>query len=327
MNPSDLASWANAAFEAGLVYVLLHERLRYKKEQELVRSRIAVNLEVVDPNTNKKTVFGKQHLIDSVADIIDRLRDPKTYAGIDPGNEILIVGPQQAGKKLLAFEMARAAKIKRVIIVHDPHDVDTLAHAKKLIEKKPPIVRRLWRAAARKTTLPASDMLLLPNLNNVNGHIGEAWRDQLEALIEAAASPSNVLVVGTTEHYERTGDVASWFGAVLKLPELKSGEWHEMTRNIAQGFWETAQQAGFALKDLQQNHFIETILEREPTPAEIEDIFMHCRTQAVYSHKQKNTSDLVITKDMLDHAIERAMPAEPQSPTRAVLSALQGVAP
>lgn len=308
-NFEGLSGWIMTAAEVTLTYALWHERARYLEEKRHIKERVDVNLEVINPQDITQKVFGQNRTMDSIADHIDRLRYPDKYLSVRPGIEILLVGPPKAGKKALALDIARAADVQRAIIVHNPRDENTLAHARKLIENKPSFIRRQWQTLSRKITRPNRDLLLLPGLNDVNGYNGEAWLDQLEALIDTASKKPHVLIIGTTEQYHRTGNVASWFSTVLEFPARGSEQWKNMVHEIAEGFLEIAKQSGYKLKDIEPEKFISLALKQDPTPGEIERIFNHCQSLAISRSDQspKEKPKLELTAETLNIAIQRVI--------------------
>jgi len=316
----------NLFLEAALVLVLRHERTSYLEKRRSIEERVALNIERTDLTHITQPVYALDKLLESIADLIDRVREPELYKNIRAGNEILIVGSPQGGKKALAFEIARLAGIHSAITVYNPRDPETLIHAKKLIEKKPKLIERNWRLVSRSVTRRPTELLLLPGLNDVNIITGEAWHDQLEALIEAASNLPHVLVIGTTDKYTPTGSVASWFGTVLEIPSEHSGEpsstqgqlnlpststgrgeWEEMIGKIAQGYLDSALKENYILKETSVKSFIKKILKVRPSPAEIQDIFAHLMTLAVYMKKTQKETDLVFTDTSLKTAIRRVI--------------------
>ena len=321
MHLEEFLPWITTGSEMALVYVLWHDRQQYKDTQRNIRDRVEVNLEILNLRYNQQPVYGLQDIIDSISDIIDRIRTPEPYQkamSIVSGNEILIAGSTQTGKKALALEIARQAGIQRAIVVYNPRDAEALARAKKLINASPNRARRLWRSVCQKVTQhqPKTTLLLLPGLDEeINGQKNEAWRDQLEALIETASSKPHILVVGTTTHYHSTNDVASWFGTVIEFPDPDSPEWQVMVNAIAGGFLEATQKSGYTLHDITSSKFITDMLARKPTPAEIQDIFVHCQTQAIYLWRQEPSRTLALTPAILDRAIRRVIRPEPSPPS------------
>src|ERR1700744_3570877 len=67
--------------------------LRKRKE------RIDLSLEDELVNTLPPRIAGMDDLLNSIADLIDRARHPEAYEDLKIGNEVLIIGPHQTGKK------------------------------------------------------------------------------------------------------------------------------------------------------------------------------------------------------------------------------------
>ncbi len=279
--------------EGVIAVALLPELLKHIAERSERHARIGLNIEVLDPRRISQPIFGIDQFAAQIGDLIDRASKPETYSGLDVGNEILIVGSVQAGKKALALHIAKLAGMSRVIVVYNPRDADVLARAKSMIER---------RSSSEKT------MLLLPGLDLVNSNSGEAWHDQLEALIETASSLPHILVVGTAKKYERNGEVASWFGTVLPLPEEKTPAWDAMIKQIAEGFLEATHKAYYRLSGIEQGDFIGRILAVAPNPAEVKDIFAQCQTLATHRLQYRQNDALVFTPEILTIAIERVIP-------------------
>jgi hypothetical protein len=313
MSDSWIGSWFNLGtllVETALVVVLVPELLRYRAEMRKTEERIGLNIETFDPRKNTQRVFGLDHITDDIRDLIDRAKNQAAYAGIDVGNEILIVGPEQSGKKALAAHIAKLADIGRAIVVHNPRDADVLGRAKRMIENRP----SFWKRAARRATFRQSrpntekTLLLLPGLDSANDNKGEAWCDLLEALIEISSSLPHVLVVGTVKRYKRDGEVASWFGTVLPLPNKDSRNWNIMVREVAEGFLQEAIRENYRLTGMEAEAFITRILDVKPNPAEVKDIFAQCKTLATFEQRDGKEAGLLLTPEKLDVAIERVLP-------------------
>ncbi|MBV8061405.1 MAG: hypothetical protein JO126_00495 [Alphaproteobacteria bacterium] len=287
--------------ETAIAIVLAPEFIRHLAQRSEREARIALNIETIDPRKAKQPIFGLEPLSAQIGDVIDRARDPAAYANLDVGNEILIVGPEQSGKKALALHIGKLAAMRRAIIVYNPRDADVLARAKHMLERtrKPP-----GRYSAEKT------LLILPGLDPAYGNKGEAWCDQLEALIETASNLPHVLIIGTVNAYERKGEVANWFGTILTLPAQGSAAWRSMIYAIADGFMDSALQEAprCTLSGLDRTAFIGRVMQTDPTPAEVKDIFAQCETLATFRQRKGQTATNIITPDILDVAIERVVP-------------------
>ena len=312
----EAAAVVEAFFEMALVGVLVPDFLKFRDERRRIRARTAINFEIIDPHKIRQPVYGGKDILGNIDDIVDRVRFPDHYQSINPSNEILIVGPPGAGKTSRALQIAREAGIHRAIVVYNSRDSDTLAHAKKIIDHHPSF---LWQAATRVFTkhAPKIDLLLLPGLDNVTTNNGDPWLDQLQALVEVASQNPNVLVIATTEQYQSTNKIASWFGTVLEFPQRDNAEWKVMTQEIAKGYLESTKILGYKLKDIKDEDFIKQTLEQKPTPADIQDIFVHCQTLAVYQRKKQSQSDLELTSEILSMAIKRVNRPELTAPSRA----------
>jgi hypothetical protein len=68
-----------------------------------------------------------------------------------------------------------------------------------------------------------------------------------------------------------------------------------------------ARRRGFILQGLDAHLFCERILENVINPAEVEDIVALCETTALYRKRSKQTSDLLITPEILDLAMARVV--------------------
>jgi hypothetical protein len=311
-----MASWVQY-FELGtllaetsIAVVLTPEFLKHRAEHAERLARIGLNIDTFDPRKITQSIYGLDQIAAQIGDLIDRASNPEAYTGLDVGNEILIVGPEQAGKKALALHIAKLIGIRRVIVVYNPRDADVLARAKSMIENRHVLKRRAKQFLTSKNGLPNLEktMLLLPGLDPANRNTGEAWHDQLEALIETASSLPHVLVVGTAKTYERNGEVASWFGTVLPLPKEKSPAWDDLIQKITEGFLDSAAKAHYQLSGIERADFINRILAVRPNPAEVKDIFAQCETLATSRRRQKQSADLVFTPEILAIAIERVIP-------------------
>src|SRR5215475_12498445 len=117
------------------------------------KERIALSLDDLDVDDLDVRLAGLDVLLQDIADLIDRAKNPEAYASLQVGNEILIVGPSLSGKKALAYKIAKEAGMDRLIVVYNARNADALAKAKSLIQH----YRR------------QKVMLLLPRLDNVVG--------------------------------------------------------------------------------------------------------------------------------------------------------------
>lgn len=317
----EILAWCTLAAELGLIAVLSPELLRHLAERKERAARISLNIEILDPKKITRPVYGLSELTEQIGGLLDRVKHPEAYAGVDSGNEILIVGPEQGGKKALAFHIARETGIDRIIVVYNPADADVLARAKSMIEDEPTIWQRVARAlTGQKASRAEKTMLLLPGLNPVAANNGEPWLDQLAALIETAGNMPHVLIVGTAETSQRNGVVASWFGTTLTLPDSKD-DWNKMLKQIAHGYLDAVLGSGYTLSEIARDDFVGRILAKDPSPAEINDTLMHCEAEAIYAARQggQGAKTRAITPAILETAIKRAIPRSvlPQGQARA----------
>ena len=79
MHLEEFLPWITTGSEMALVYVLWHDRQQYKDTQRNIRDRVEVNLEILNLRYNQQPVYGLQDIIDSISDIIDRIRTPEPY--------------------------------------------------------------------------------------------------------------------------------------------------------------------------------------------------------------------------------------------------------
>jgi hypothetical protein len=68
-----------------------------------------------------------------------------------------------------------------------------------------------------------------------------------------------------------------------------------------------AKRRGFILHGLDENSFCERILENVINPAEVEDIVALCETTALYRKRSKQTTDLLLTGEILELAMARVV--------------------
>lgn len=91
------------------------------------RERVYLSLEDVPVSSLNPRLAGMDDLLASIADLIDRARSPTAYQDLKIGNEVLIIGPNQSGKKSLAHKIALLAGMDRLVTVYNPRDADALA--------------------------------------------------------------------------------------------------------------------------------------------------------------------------------------------------------
>src|ERR1700751_2009023 len=63
------------------------------------RERIALSIDDLAVSELEVRLAGLDALLQDIADLIDRAKNPEAYASLRVGNEILIVGPNLSGKK------------------------------------------------------------------------------------------------------------------------------------------------------------------------------------------------------------------------------------
>ena len=107
--------------------------IEFVTEMRKRKERIDLSLEDEMVSTIRPRVAGMDDLLASIADLIDRARNPAAYQDLKIGNEVLIIGPHQTGKKSLAQRIAQLAGMDRVVTVFNPRDSDALAKAKSLV--------------------------------------------------------------------------------------------------------------------------------------------------------------------------------------------------
>jgi hypothetical protein len=176
------------------------------------KERIDLSLEDEVVSTLRPRVAGMDDLLNSIADLIDRARNPAAYQDLKIGNEVLIIGPNQTGKKSLAQKIAQLAGMDRVVTVFNPRDSDALAKAKSLVRGYK------WQKV----------MLLLPRIDLAYQQGDPEVLTELDALIETTSERQNVLVAATTVSFEANSDLDNIFGIKLVLPGAKVGKAHRV---------------------------------------------------------------------------------------------------
>lgn len=268
--------------------------LRKRKE------RIDLSLEDEMVSSLRPRFAGLDELLNSIADLIDRARNPAAYQDLKIGNEVLIIGPHQTGKKSLAQKIAQLAGMDRVVTVFNPRDSDALAKAKSLV-----------RSYKRQKV-----MLLLPRIDLAYEEGKPEVLTELDALIETTSERQNVLVVATTVSFEANSDLDNIFGIKLVLPGARVGKAHrveipedaeQMLGEVTRFYLGEAKRRGFVLHGLNEQRFCERILESVINPAEVEDIVALCETTALYRRRSKQTADLVFTPEILELAMARVV--------------------
>src|SRR5271170_3374124 len=166
------------------------------------RERIYLSLEDVPVSSLTPRLAGLDALITSIADLIDRARNPMEYKDLKIGNEVLVIGPVQSGKKSLAERIAQMAGMERLVTVYNPRDSDALAKAKSIV-----------RGYKSKKV-----MLLLPRIDLAYKESDPDVLTELDALIESTSERQNVLVVATAVTFEPDSELDNLFGIKLALP-------------------------------------------------------------------------------------------------------------
>jgi hypothetical protein len=268
----------------------------YRKRKE----RIDLSLEDELVSTLRPRVAGMDELLSSIADLIDRARNPAAYQDLKIGNEVLIIGPNQTGKKSLAQRIAQLAGMDRVVTVFNPRDSDALAKAKSLVRSYK------WQKV----------MLLLPRIDLAYQQGDPEVLTELDALIETTSERQNVLVAATTVSFEANSELDNIFGIKLVLPGATVGKAHreeipedaqQMLAEVTSFYLSEAKRRGFILHGLDENSFCERILESVINPAEVEDIVALCETTALYRKRSKQTPDLLLTGEILELAMARVV--------------------
>jgi hypothetical protein len=268
--------------------------LRKRKE------RIDLSLEDEVTSSLRPRLAGMDQLLENIADLIDRARTPAAYQNIKIGNEVLIIGPSQTGKKSLAQKIAQMAGLDRVVTVFNPRDSDALAKAKSLVRGYK------WQKV----------MLLLPRIDLAYQQGDPEVLTELDALIETTSERQNVLVVATTVSFEADSDLDNLFGIKLVLPGAKVGKAHrvglpqeveDMLAEVASFYLGEAKRRGFILQGLDEQYFCQRILDSVINPAEVEDIVALCETTALYRKRSRKESELIITREILELAMARVV--------------------
>ena len=264
------------------------------------KERIDLSLEDELVSSIRPRLAGMDDLLNSIADLIDRARNPAAYQDLKIGNEVLIIGPNQTGKKSLAQKIAQLAGMDRVVTVFNPRDSDALAKAKSLV-----------RGYKGKKV-----MLLLPRIDLAYQQGDPEVLTELDALIETTSERQNVLVAATTVSFEANSDLDNIFGIKFVLPGARVGKAHRveipedaqrMLAEVATFYLTEAKRRGFVLQGLDDQTFCERILESVINPAEVEDIVTLCETTALYRKRSKQATDLVFTPGILELAMARVV--------------------
>ncbi len=264
------------------------------------RERVYLSLEDVPVSSLSPRLAGLGDLLDGIADLVDRARTPAAYQDLKIGNEVLIIGPNQSGKKSLAQRIAQMAGMERLITVYNPRDSDALAKAKGIV-----------RGYKRKKV-----MLLLPRIDLAYQLGDPELLAELDALIETTSEQLNVLVIATTVSFAADSDLDNMFGIKLALPGAGlnpadrpeiSAEAERMLSEVTQFYLADAKGRGFRLEGLSEEEFSSRILDCVVNPAEIEDIVVLCQTTALYRKRTKQAAGSIFTREILETAIARVI--------------------
>jgi hypothetical protein len=292
----ELLVFATVVGSAAALPVLIEFITERRKRKE----RIDLSLEDEPVSALHPRLAGMDGLLDSIADLIDRARNPALYGELKIGNEVLIIGPNQSGKKSLAQKIAILAGMERIVTVYNPRDSDALAKAKGLV-----------RGYKRSKVL-----LLLPRIDLAYQQSNPELLTELDALIETTSERQNVLVIATTVTFEANSDLDNMFGIKIALPGAQvkhrsRGEIPEdaqrVLAEVARYYLDTAVSRGFRLEGMTAEAFCGRILQAVINPAEIEDIVVLCETAALYRKRKRDETALKITADILETAIRRVV--------------------
>jgi hypothetical protein len=268
------------------------------------RERIDLSLEDEAVEQLHPRLAGMDDLLRSIEDLVDRARFPQAYQDLKIGNEVLIIGPSQSGKKSLAQTLAKATGMERLVTVYNPRDSDALAKAKSLVTGY----------KRRKV------MLLLPRIDLAYKESEPEVLTELDALIESASGRQNVLVIATAVNFEPDSDLDNLFGIKLALPGAEvigvnrrivpadvSPDVLQMMAEVARFYLAEAQRRGFSVEGMTEDEFCAIILADAMNPAEIEDIVVLCETAALFRRRTNRSPALVITREILDTALARVV--------------------
>lgn len=285
--------------------ILLPVLLEFLSDRRKRKHAVELSLEIVEVGEMDIHLAGVDEVLFDIRDLVDRARHPEAYADLRLGNEILIAGPALSGKKALAKRIAADAAFDRIIIVHNPRNVDALARAKYLAK----------RARNQKT------MLLLPRLDLIDEREDEELLVELDGLIEATSELSHTLIVGTTNKLIGGGEIDYLFGVTLTLPgapvvpvphQPLQGDVHRMLAAVTEFYLDRTIKAGYRLVDISRDGFIARVLINVTNPAQIEDIVVLCQTASIYrqrtgSNSRDKAGERIITPDMLELAMRRVV--------------------
>jgi hypothetical protein len=268
------------------------------------KERIDLSLEDEAVDQLHPRLAGMDELLTSIEDLVDRARFPQAYQELKIGNEVLIIGPSQSGKKSLAQTLAKATGMERLVTVYNPRDSDALAKAKSLVS-----------GYKRKKV-----MLLLPRIDLAYKSSDPDVLTELDALIESTSERQNVLVVATTVSFEPDSDLDNLFGIKLALPGAEvigvnrreipdevQPEVQQMMADVARFYLAEAKRRGSQVQGMSEDEFCALILADAMNPAEVEDIVVLCETSALFRRRTGRASQLIFTREILNTAIARVV--------------------
>lgn len=264
------------------------------------RQQLALSVDDLAVSELQVHCAGLDTLLQDIEDLIDRARNPRDYQSLRLGNEILILGPAQCGKKTLAQRIAQLARIDRLILVYNPANPDALVRAADIV--------RSYRHE--------KVMLLLPRLDLVIEEENEEVLAELDALIENSSARANVLVVGTAVTFQPDSYIDNLFGIKLILPGMVAAgmpprstppELRSMLHDVARYYLSQAGHEGYTLTGLSEDEFVDRVLQVVSNPAEIEDIVVLCETAATYTARIAKLLNREITPQILERSIRRVI--------------------
>jgi hypothetical protein len=264
------------------------------------KERINLSLEEEPVSALHPRLAGMDDLLESIADLVDRARNPAAYQDLKIGNEVLIIGPNQSGKKSLAQSIAKMAGMEHVITVYNTRDSDALAKAKSIVQ------------GYRRQKV----MLLLPRIDLAYKHSDPELLTELDALIESTSELQNVLVIATAVMFEPDSDLDNTFGIKLSLPGANvaqsdrreiSEDAQRMLAEVARFYLAEAIRRDFRLEGMTEDEFCTRVLDCVANPAEIEDVVVLCETTALYRKRTGKAIGLIITRQILETAIHRVV--------------------
>ncbi len=279
---------------------MLPSLIEFLSERRKRKERIDLSLEDEPVDALRPRLAGMDELLHSIDDLVDRARHPEVYEDLKIGNEVLIIGPPQSGKKSLAQTIAKRTGMERLVTVYNPRDSDALAEAKSLVRGYK------WQKV----------MLLLPRIDLAYKESDPEVLAELDALIESTSERANVLVIATATTFVPDSELDNSFGIKLVLPgaEVLETDQREvpedaqrMLADVAKFYLQDARRRGFSLDGLGDEHFCREVLHSAKNPAEIEDIVVLCETTALFRRRTKQNPRLVITPEILETAIGRVV--------------------